>query len=232
MFNILNYYNSRPNYDEVYNLYKSFINFYIFFKNLNEKKIVNDESISFLEKALEFTDFVFNNDAFISDYFNTKQNYIDEFLNSIKPSYDKFIKNLKKTFDIPGEYSYEDVCKLFYQSYAGYLTLRFNQNLNNTKKYEEIFKDDFKDYRLPKYISEKNANINEFFEIVSGIKSISNDNLSYEWFNVFSDNLHVRVIVDSSDGQIICIYINGEENTEVSSSFIRKLKQRIKKEKK
>ena len=64
--------------------------------------------------------------------------------------------------------------------------------------------------------------------MVSGIKSLSLDGKTYEWFNVFNPSLNIRVIIDVTDGQIVAIFVNGEEYTDVPSSFIKKLKEAIK----
>ena len=58
---------------------------------------------------------------------------------------------------------------------------------------------------------------------------LSLDGATYELFNIFNENLHIRTIVDVADGQIIALFVNGEEITDVPSSYIRKLKQQIKK---
>lgn len=229
MSKIVEYYNNLPsNQTETENLSKSFLNFYLYFKRLHEKKLISNNTIYFLDIALDFSEPVFENSHQTEEYLNAKQFQIEQFLAGIKLNYNKIIKNLKATFDIPSHYSYEEVCNLILQSYVAYASLRYQRNLINTKAHEEIFTPDKRFYKLPKYIPDTNANISEFLEIVSGIKLLSMDGKSYEWFNVFNPNLNIRVIVDILDGQIAALFVNGEEYTEVPSSFIKKIKQHIK----
>lgn len=206
-----------------------FINFYLYFKRSHEKKIVSNNTIYFLDTALDFSEPLFDNSEQTKDYLNIKQFQLEQFLIDLKPSYDKLSKNLKKTFNIPRTYSYEEVCKLIERSYLAYATLRYKQNLLNTKVYDETFSIKQQLYKMPKYIPETNANISEFLEIVVGIKSLSMDGKTYDWFNVFNSSLNIRVIVDINDGQIVSVFVNGEEYTDVPSSFIRQLKEYIKK---
>lgn len=229
MSQIVEYYNNLPEEPkETEILSKTFINFYLYFKKLHEKKLISNNTMYFLDAALDFSEPVFINSYKTEEYLNAKQFQIEQFLIGIKLNYNKIIKKFKRTFDIPDTYSYEQVCDLILQSYIAYASLRFKQNLLNSKTYEEIFTIEKMFYKLPKYIPDTNANINEFLEMVSGIKTLSQDGNSYDWFNVFNPNLNIRVIVDTADGQIVALFINGEEYKEVPPSLIRKIKQHIK----
>lgn len=230
MSNLIEYINNLPEeMMEDEGISQIFINFYLYFKKLHEKKLVSNNTIYFLDTALDFSEPLFDNTEQTKDYLNVKQFQLEQFLIGLKPSYDKIAKNFKKTFNIPRTYSYEDVCELIKRSYLAYASLRYKQNLLNTKVYEETFSIKQQFYKMPKYIPETNANISEFLEIVAGIKSLSMDGKTYDWFNVFNPSLNIRVIVDLSDGQIVSVFVNGKEYTDVPSSFIRQLKDCIKK---
>lgn len=230
MSSIIEYYKNLPdNLSEPESISKTFINFYIYFKRLHEKKLLSNNTIYFLDTALDFSQTVVEDAEQTIEYLNAKIFQIDQFLLGLKNNYNKFIKGLKKTFDIPKSYSYEEVCTLIKQSYIAYAALRYKHNLLNTKMLEETTPIDKKFYKVPKYIPDTNANISEFLELASGIKSLSLDGKSYELFNVFNPSLYIRAIIDINDGQIVAIFINGEEYTEVPSSLIKKLKQQIKK---
>lgn len=228
MSKIVEYYNSLSNDPRQETLSKTFINFYLYFKKLHEKKALSNNTIYFLDAALDFSEPVFENSHQTEEYLNAKQFQIEQFLIGFKLNYNKIIKTLKKTFDIPDHYSYEDVCDLILQSYIVYASLRYKHNLLNTKVYEETFTIEKIFYKLPKYIPDTNANISEFLDMVGGVKRLAQNGTYYEWFNVFSDILNIRVIVDIADGQIAAVFVNGEEYTDVPSSFIKKLKQHIK----
>ena len=230
MSNLIDYINQFP--EELIDdegISQVFINFYLYFKKLHEKKLISDNTIYFLDTALDFSEPVFDNSDQTKDYLNAKQFQIEQFLIGLKPKYDKISKNLKKTFNIPRSYSYEEIYELIVRSYLAYASLRYKQNLLNTRVYSEVFTIKQQFYKMPKYIPETNANISEFLDIVTGIKSLSMDGKTYDWFNVFNELLNIRVIVDINDGQIVSIFVNGEEYTDVPSSFIRKLKEHIKK---
>lgn len=230
MSSIIEYYKNLPdNLKETESISKSFINFYIYFKRLHEKKLLSNNTIYFLDTALDFSEPVIEDTTSTIEYLNAKIFQIEQFLLGLKPNYNKYIKGLKKTFDIPNNYSYEEVCNLIKQSYIAYAALRYKHNLLNTKMLDETVPMDKKFYKMPKYIPDSNANIGEFLEMSAGIKRLSMDGKTYELFNVFSEHLYIRTIVDVSDGQIVAIYVNGEEYTEVPSSFIKQLKQQIKK---
>lgn len=230
MPNIVTYYNDlAANQKEAEIISKTFINFYLYFRKLHEKGLISNNSLYFLETALDFSEPLTNNAEATKEYLISKQFQLEQFLIGFKLNYDKIIKVFKKTFDIPSSYSYEEVCNLIKQSYIAYASLRYAHNLENTRVLQETFTGAKQFYKVPKYIPEKNANIGECLELASGIKLLSLDGATYELFNIFNESLHVRTIVDVADGQIIALFINGEEYTEVPSSLIRKLKQQIKK---
>lgn len=210
-------------------LYKTFINFYLYFKKNHEKKHITDETIQFLDMALDFSEPVHENSKETNEYLIEKENQLEQFLQDIKDNYEIFEKTLIKLLDIENTYSYEEFYDLITQSYAAYATTRYNQNLHNTKTLEASFTTEQLELKLPKYIPDKNVNITELIEIVNGIKRTSNNGNVLEWFNIFNDNLHIRVIVDTVDGQISSLFINGLEFITVSNSLIRKIKNAIKK---
>ncbi len=229
MSKIIDYYSSlKQDTKEATILSKTFINFYLYFKKLHEKKSISDNTIKYLEEALSFTEHVTNTKT--EEYLNSKQYQMEQFLSGIKLEYDKIAKNLKRTFDIPNNYSYEEVCDLILQSYLPYASLRFKHNLHNSEVYKELFTEEQINYKLPKYIPDTNAYMKDFLEIVSGITSKSSNKKTFDWFNVFSESLNIRVVLDVSDTQIVAVFVNGEEHNEVPISFIKKLKQQIKNE--
>lgn len=230
MSNIVEYYNQLDNnLKEAEAISKTFINFYLYFRRMHEKKYISNNTLYFLESALDFSEYLTDNASSRGDYLTAKQLQLEQFLIGFKITYNKLIKNLKKTFDIPASYSYEEVCDLIKKSYIAYASIRYKHNLKNSKVLSETFTGEKQFYQVPKYIPDTNANISECLELASGIKLLSLDGATYELFNIFNENLHIRTIVDVSDGQIIALFVNGEEITDVPSSYIKKLKQQIKK---
>lgn len=231
MQNILEYYNnlSKDEKKEI-TISKAFVNFYLYFNNLHDQKIISNKTFHFLDMSLTFLEPLTDEENSTKVYLEKKQFQLEQFLNGLKPKYEKIANNFKATYDIPNNYSYEDVCNLIKQSYFAYASIKYRQNLKNTKLYEETFSIDNKFYRLPKYIPDTNVNINEILELITGIKLLSLDGLTYELFNVFNDKLSIRTIVDTSDDQIIAMFINGEEYTDVNEKFIKKIKKQIKKQ--
>ena len=210
-------------------LSKTFLNFYLYFQKLHENKKIDSSAISHLEYAFDFSEPILEHFLQEEDYLNAKQNEMQQFLSIIKTIDAKIIKNLKITFEIPKNYSSEQVCDLINHSYIAYASLRYHQNLQNSKVFDKQFAGDKRFYKFPKYIPDTNANISEFLEIVNGIKIISPDKKTYQWFNVFDSTLNIRAIIDVVDDQIVALFINEEEYTEVPSSLIKKLKKQIKK---
>lgn len=230
MSNILDYYINLPkDLTQVEIISKTFINFYLYFRRLHSKKIIPDKTLKFLDSSLAFSEPLTEDQNSTKVYLESKQFQLEQFLTGFKPKYEKIEKNLKATFDIPNNYSYEEVCNLIKQSYFAYASLRYRHNLANTEMYEETVPTDKKFYKLPKYIPDTNVNVSEVLELASGIKLLSLDGTTYELFNIFNDNLNIRTIVDTTDGQIIAIFVNGEEYTDISQKFIKKLKKQIKK---
>lgn len=230
MSNILDYYNQLPSdLTQVEAISKTFINFYLYFRKLHKKNLISDNTLNCLEMALDYSSPITSKPNSTNEYLLSKQYQLEQFLIGFKINYDKIIKNFKKTFDIPSDYSYEEVCDLIKQSYMSYSSLRYKKNLENTNLFDKLFPGEKKFYNVPKYIPEKNANISECLEFASGIKLLSLDGATYELFNIFNENLNIRTIVDTADGQIIALFVNGEEITDVPLSYIKKLKQQIKK---
>ena len=230
MANIVEYYNQLDsNLKEAEAISKTFINFYLYFRRMHEKKYISNNTLYFLDSALDFSEYLTDNVSSTRDYLMAKQFQLEQFLIGFKLNYNKFVKNFKKTFDIPASYSYEEVCDLIKKSYIAYASIRYKHNLQNSKVLTETFTGEKQFYKVPKYIPDTNANISECLELASGIKLLSLDVATYELFNIFNENLHIRTIVDEADGQIIALFVNGEEITDVPSSYIRKLKQQIKK---
>ena len=223
MSTILEYYNNSQDDPKTELIAKSFINFYLYFKKVNEKKIIPQDTINYLDLSLDFSTPI--EETKKETYLTNKEYQIEQFLIGLKLLNNKILKRIKKTFNIPNNYREEDVCNLIKQSYLAYATVRYKQNLIDTKAFQK----DNNIYDLPKDIPNSNANIKEFEEIYIGIKRIANDGKSYEWFHVFKPQLIIRIIVDKVDGQIATLFINGAEYREVPSSFIKKLKQKIKK---
>lgn len=215
--------------EEIELLSKTFISFYLYLKNISEKKIIPSNIIHFLDCALDFSEPVYEDNPTTDEYLKSKELQISEFLSGLKNSYDKIEKNFKINFELPQELSYEEICEIIKNSYLAYASIRYKHNLNNTKLLETTFTKEELEIKLPKYIPDTNININEFLEMVSGIKRKSKKNDAYEWFNIFNNNLNIRVIIDNSDGQICTMYINGQEFTDASIKVIKKLKRAIKK---
>lgn len=227
MLSIYDYYQKlETTKEEAQELFTTFINFYLYFKNMHDRKKISKETILFLDKSLDFTDHVHESET--KEYLEEKYNYILNFLTEFEEEYDRFSKNFKITFELPNDLNYPDICTLIKECYIAYASIRYKQNILNTKTFEKLFKESG-DLTLPKYIPDKNAQIKDFLEVSCGIKRISKDSKAQEWFNVFNEKLSIRVIVDTMDGQIATIYINGEEHNEVSIKLIRQIKKAIKK---
>ena len=225
MLSIYDYYqNLETNKEEAQELFTTFINFYLYLKNMHDRKKISKDNILYLDKALDFTDHVHENET--KKYLEDKYKNIEQFLDNFKDEYDKLFKNFKTTFELPTDLEYNDVCTLIKECYIAYASVRYKQNILNTKTYEENFNDELK---LPKYIPDKNVHIKDFLEISCGIKRISKDKKAQEWFNIFNNNLNIRVIIDTMDGQIATIYINGKEYNEVPMKLINQIKKAIKK---
>lgn len=222
-------YSKQTNQTETEILSKTFISFYLYFKNISEKNIISSNTIYFLDSALDFSEPVYENNPSTLEYLKAKEFQISQFLQLLETSYDKIDKVFKATFELPANLSYEEICKIIKSSYIAYASIRYKHNLNNTKLLETIFNEEQLVLNMPKYIPDTNANISEFLEMVSGIKRTSNKGDVFEWFNIFNSKLNIRVLIDSSDGQICTMYINGQEFTDASIKTIKKLKRAIKK---
>lgn len=222
-------YSKLANNPETEILSKTFISFYLYFKNISERKLISSDTIYFLDCSLDFSEPVYENNPSTGEYLKKKELQISDFLSKLKESYDSIEKNFKINFELPQELSYEEICELIRDSYIAYASIRYKHNLNNTKLLEKTFTQEELVIKLPKYIPDTNRNISEFLEMVSGIKRTSSKGDAFEWFNIFNSYLNIRVIVDSSDGQICTMYINGQEFTDASIKMIKKLKKAIKK---
>ena len=73
MSKIVEYYNSLSNDPRQETLSKTFINFYLYFKKLHEKKALSNNTIYFLDIALDFSEPVFENSHQTEEYLNAKQ---------------------------------------------------------------------------------------------------------------------------------------------------------------
>ena len=222
-------YSKNTTQSETEILSKTFISFYLYFKSISEKNLISSNTIYFLDCALDFSEPVYENNPSTLDYLTAKEFQISQFLQLLEPSYNKIEKVFKATFELPSNLSYEDICELIRNSYIAYASIRYKHNLNNTKLLETTFTEEQLILKLPKYIPDTNTNISEFLEMVSGIKRTSSKGDVFEWFNIFNSKLNIRVIIDSSDGQICTMYINGQEFTDASIKVIKKLKRAIKK---
>ena len=114
MLSIYDYYQKlETTKEEAQELFTTFINFYLYFKNMHDRKKISKETILFLDKSLDFTDHVHESET--KDYLEEKYNYILNFLTEFEEEYDRFSKNFKITFELPIDLNLEVLLWLTYQ---------------------------------------------------------------------------------------------------------------------
>lgn len=230
MSKILDYYNEILfTEEETEKMSKTFINFYIFFQKLKRETIISKNALYFLDCALDFSEPLTEGSPSTNKYLDTKLFQLEQFIGLIKDTFPKFEKKFKKTFSLPANYTFDQIKELIEKSYIFYAIVRYKKNIENTRVLDSEFSIEEQMYKLPDDIPEENANISELIEIVSGIKRMTLDGRALDWFNVFGPELHLRALVDITDGQIGALFINGTKHTKVDNALIKKVKNLVKK---